>query len=97
MLVYVYYSCYFTRKFKIKLEVFIEHIPRADHERLQADACSAATIDVTSLPMRIEQGGYRVYCVRVRVRPYPRCGSDRLPYIQHNYIVKLSRLSGEEN
>ena len=41
---------------------------------------SAATIDVTSLPMRIEQVLYRVYCVRVW--PYPKCGSDRLPYIQ---------------
>ena len=36
------------------------------------------TIDVT---MRIEQGGYCVYWVRVW--PYPRCGSDRLLYIQH--------------
>ena len=50
------------------------------------DACSAATIDVTSLPMRTEQGGYRVYCVCLW--PYPRCGSDRLPYIQQ-IIVKL--------
>ena len=38
---------------------------------------SAATIDVASLPMSIE---YRVYCVRVW--SYPRCGSDRLLYIQ---------------
>ena len=37
--------------------MFIEHIPRAGRQ----DACSAATIDVTSLPMRIEQGGYRVF------------------------------------
>ena len=57
--------------------MFIEHIPRA--ERQGQDACSAATMDVTSLPMRIEQGCYRIYCVRVW--PYPRCGSDRLPYI----------------
>ena len=42
-----------------ELEVFIEHIPRAERQ----DACSAATIDVTSLPMRIEQGGYRVSLV----------------------------------
>ena len=62
-----------------QLEVFIEHIPRAE---LQAriHICSAATIDVTSLPMRNgEQGCYRIYCVRVW--PYPRCGSDCLPYI----------------
>ena len=42
-----------------KLEVFIEHIPRAERQ----DACSAATINVTSLPMRIKQGGYRVSLV----------------------------------
>ena len=63
-----------------KLEVFIEHIPRAGRQ----DACSAATIDVTSLPMRGR-------LPRVRVWPYPRCGSDRLPYIQHYYTVKLER------
>ena len=32
-----------------KLELFIEHIPRAERQ----GACSATTIDVTSLPMRI--------------------------------------------
>ena len=42
-----------------RLEVFIEHIPRAERQ----DACSAATIDLTSLPMHIEQGGYRVSLV----------------------------------
>ena len=52
--------------------------------RLQ-DACSAATIDVTSLPVCrcASNRADRVYCVRVW--PYPRCGSDRLPYIQHNW------------
>ena len=69
-----------------KLEVFIEHIPRAERQ----DACSAASIDVTSLLMRIEQGGYRVYCVCVW--PYPRCGSDRLPYIQHNYYCEAGEV-----
>ena len=63
-----------------ELEVFIEHIPRAEHLQARQDACSAATTNVTSLPMRIEQGGYRVYCVHV-LWPYPRCGSDRLPHI----------------
>ena len=52
--------------------MFIEHIPRAERQ------ARMHTIDVTSLPMRIEQG-YCIYCVRVW--PYPRCGSDRLPYI----------------
>ena len=53
--------------------------------------CSAATINVTSLPMRIEQGNYHGYCVCVW--PYPRCGSDHLitVYTKHNYIVKLER------
>ena len=40
---------------------------------------SAAAIDATSMPMHIEQVLSRI-CVRVR--PYPRRGSDRLPYIQ---------------
>ena len=39
--------------------MFIEHIPRAERTSRTTgqDACSAATIDVTSLPMRIKQGG----------------------------------------
>ena len=37
---------------------------------------SAATIDVTSLPMRIEQVLSPILC------SYPKCGRDRLPYIQ---------------
>ena len=41
--------------------------------------------------MRIEQGGYRVYCVRVW--PYPRCGSDRLPYILERWS-QLLRIIG---
>ena len=47
---------------RYELGVFIEHIPRAERQ----DACGAATIDVTSLPMRIEQGGY---CVSLVPRP----------------------------
>ena len=47
--------------------------------------CSYNRRDISAAPMRIEQGAYRVDCVRVW--PYPRCGSDRLPYIQ--IIVKL--------
>ena len=50
----------------------------------EATGYSAATIDVTSLPMRIEQVLYRVYETSVRVCPYPNCGSDRLPYIQQH-------------
>ena len=65
-----------------KLEVFIEHIPRAVMNVYRPGCMQCIqlyTIDVCRCAMRIEQGGYRVYCVRVW--PYPRCGSDRLPYI----------------
>ena len=59
-------------------EVFIEHIATP---RGTPTGYSAATINMTSLLMRIEQYRcYRIYCVRAW--PYPRCGSVRLPYIQ---------------
>ena len=59
-----------------ELEVFIEHIPRAERQ----DACGAATIDVTSLPMRIEQGGY---CVSLVPRPL---GTRLLSHIVYGHI-----------
>ena len=53
-----------------KLEVLIEHIPRLEQE---------ATIDMISLPMRIK---HVLLCILFFcVLPYPRCGSDCLPYI----------------
>ena len=71
-------------KHKIQLEVFIEHIPHGT-----STGYSAATIDVTSLPMRIKhiQGvgviasfpGPHVFRVWAWERGY---GSDLLPYIQ---------------
>ena len=38
-----------------QLEVFIEHIPCAERLATCQDACSAATIDVTSLPRRLSR------------------------------------------
>ena len=68
----------------ITRDVHRTHTPRGT-----STGYSAATIDVTSLPIASNKC-YRVYCVRVW--PYPRCGSDRLPYIYNNvHIVKLKR------
>ena len=50
---------------------------------------SAATIDVTSLPIASNKC-YRVYCVRVW--PYPKCGSDRLPYIQQHAYCEVEEV-----
>ena len=53
----------------ITRDVHRTHTPRGT-----STGYSAATIDVTSLPIASNKC-YRVYCVRVW--PYPRCGSDR--------------------
>ena len=54
------------------------HTPRC-HERLQArmHAVHAATIEQAAI----------AYCVHVW--PYPRCGSDRLPYILERWSQML--------
>ena len=65
-------TCQFARS-------LVTYITRGAHRtHTPRGMSSAATIDVNSMPMRIER--YRVYCVRAW--PYPRCGSDRLPCIQ---------------
>ena len=70
--------------------VLTRGVHRTHTPRRTSTGYSAATIDVTSLPIASNKC-CRVYCVRVW--PHPRCGSDRLPYIQQRayYIVKLKR------
>ena len=64
---------------------------RAEYTNVYRPGCRQCmqlyTIDVCRCAMRIEQGGYRVYCVHVW--PYPRCGSDRLPYILERWSQML--------
>ena len=61
---------------------------------------SAATIDVTSLPMRIEQVLSPILCLCMAIS---KGGSDHLPYIQQRAIVKLKKwvkcyeIAGEKN